>query len=642
MSWKSINFQGIAALDSPLVELLNQHLDERESQLAHKIISAIPLPISEPGAPHPIPIPKVHLKINEAIDAFTKLNYHSTENRAAISKSDFKSTVKQINYALNEHVTMIEGCVTELFKQLDQLGLDQWHMRLSNVVGTIKDTLIHKIEDLIWSIRRLENLLEKCRAATEPSTGFKALLLKSSNLWSSLTDRSLITRLQHSEEHLKSQYEKFIQRYRGFLNLQDQVDKHLNKLTDYYVLSSLDRETQMQFVKLYQLLKLWELNRTSKEMPSSDVVRALKSAFTIDKATTILREYYNALRHSLFDKSLYFKNHSIELQMPVNQSLMLDLIKSCEIESRLLESTIGHYREFLLIANSDPYVKSRIGFSKWLVGPEPHQTKPLLKLGHDAEYLGKLFQKLENSLTDIPTTYSRQDQLEREIDQDIYDLGHPLASYAISNQQAGKLIKKVEEVNELGSMDIRTIGYMGDVLAKMLRSDWRHNALFNFTEFHDVYDIHHHITKPAKNRQHITRINKFQRITKQILDWVQNHKSGARAHDIELDINDMKVYLQDFLAYIQRHLLDFNMTKDRAYALQVEISQELLECRYLFGNFFHHLKQYGSEGSFIRNQCLFVDGYLEAIEQRLYDLQHASWPETVHKNEPETPTEEDE
>ena len=89
--------------------------------------------------------------------------------------------------------------------------------------------------------------------------------------------------------------------------------------------------------------------------------------------------------------------------------------------------------------------------------------------------------------------------------------------------------------------------------------------------------------------------------------------------EIELDMNDMKTYLQDFLASVQR------AEKERAHNPFIDetvdkFKVQLLEYRYLFGQFFYLLMNKNSESQQLRNQFLFVDQYFETIENHLSHL----------------------
>lgn len=625
MDWKPIDFHGIIALDTPLIDLLHRYLDEKEEQLSSTILEAIPPPTVTLQPPVAATSAFGHLKLADAIETLVKRNYQNSQSPYPQPfHINWKNSIAKINAALWNYVETIEGCIAELFQQLEQTSIEQWHPRLSDVVSSIKEMLIHRTEDLIWGIKRLEHLLRKAQLASETHTSWH-FIKELSSLWTPLLDRSLTSNLKKSQEFLRTQHQKFAKRYKSYLKLQEQVDHSLEKFSEFHVLQSLETETQEQFKKLYQLVKLWELNHSAKSLPAKELIIALRNALSIDKATGLFKDYYTALNRSLFDKSLDFKVHSNELMDdPSNKLSMQEAISSCQNETRMLGATISHYREFQLSSDPDPYVRTRLGFSEWIVGPEPMQTKPLLQLGYDVESLNELYEQLSHSLRRGIEQRVEISDVDREIQQHVHEMGQPLATHRMMRSGAEKVLDKVQQLDELGSFEIDVIDYIGKVFSKLLRADWRYHVLHGIPLFHQLYATHQGLVKPVEDRHHNNRLTKFKKLLQQVHEWVKNNKTQMHFHDIELDMSDIKGYLQDFLGYVQRTSSDPSLSKEKALELHREIAQQLLEYRYLFGNFFYQLRQHETEGQFIRKQCLFVDQYFETIEAKLYELERAN------------------
>lgn len=632
MSWQPIDFQGIVSLDRPLVDILNHHLEDMESQLAHTLIEAIPPSIIK-NENSPLQIsPSALLRLSDAIEAFTRYSYQlDGQHHVHVNIDEWNHAVKSINKALWSYVETIDSCIIELFQQLELIGLEQWHVRLSSVVGAIKDLLVHRIDDLIWGIKRLETFLRKARFACENPNSLKSKFLKNLPVWNSVLDRSLIPHLEKNQDSLKTQYQKFIRRYQGFLSLQEETDKSLDKLTGYHILESLDQDVQVQFIKLYQLLKLLSLNKTEKALPSRDFVLAVRNAISVDKAISIFKEYYNALHENLFIKSLFIKQHH-DLTEEENKNLIQE-IQELLAETHLLGTTIAHYREFLLQADPDPYVRTRLGFSDWIVGPEPIQTKPLLNMGYDVESLNELYEKLCQSLEKNQSSVDLS-QIDQKIQYSLHEMSHPLASYRLMRGQAENVLEKLQQIDELCAKEGNVIDYFDQIFARLLRLDWKYQVLFGFPLFHQMFAIHQGLLNPIDDRHHQIRLTKFKKLLQQILEWVKSQKTQKHTHDLELDINDIKGYLQDFLGYIQRHLNAEDLTQDSAHQFRRVMLHELLEYRYLFGNFFYRLRQNETEGPLIRRQFLFVDQYFETIELKLDEVLNRSWPEQVEDQTP--------
>ena len=629
MTWKPIDFQGIVTLDRPLVEQLSRFLDEKESQLGWTINKSIPPIPGESIAPVLSPSPQATLKLSESIEAFgKKVRQISRNSKTLFSKDDWQKTVRIINAALWDYVEALEGTVTELFQQVEQVGFEQWHDELSKVVENIKELVLHHMEDLAWAIRRLESQLREfrwtCQRSRKTSRFFNQVFLG----WKPLLDKALLSNLKKSQKFLCFRYNNFVDRYGGYMSLKDKVDQSLQKFKGYNTFSALDSDTQEKFKKIYKLLKLWELNHNSKLLPERDPVRLLRNIISSEKAFPIFREYYQTLRRALFEKSRNFKKSPQEFFLHTQgKGMMEESIAITRAELHTLGATIAKYREFLLRTDPNPYIRTRWGFAEWITGPEPAQTKQLLNLGYEVEEIDSLFVSIRKALDKGPAPQDglRIGQLNKEIGAVIHEMGQPLTSRSLMRIRAERLLNLLQQLDELGSFSPLAVDYVGMILGKALRADWKYHVLHEISDFHKIYSIHQGIVGPIEDRHHLNRVHRFKRLTNQIEQWVKNNDTQRHAHEIELDMNDMKGYLQDFLAYVQRISKDSSMDLGKANQVINDISQELLEYRYLFGNFFNHLRYNDPEEKMIRNQFLFVDQYFESIENKIHDLRHTKW-----------------
>ena len=66
--------------------------------------------------------------------------------------------VEEINTAFWNYIEILEAPITELFQQIDQIGFEQWTIDLSDAATHIKDELTHRLDDVIWGMRRLKRL----------------------------------------------------------------------------------------------------------------------------------------------------------------------------------------------------------------------------------------------------------------------------------------------------------------------------------------------------------------------------------------------------------------------------------------------------------------------------------------------------
>jgi len=632
MSWQPIDFQGLVSLDTPVIDLLYQYLDEQESALGRAILDAIPPNMQTPILGYGS---NTVIRLSDAIEMFSKkCATHSIEQDNLATKDDWKPTAEKINKAMWNYVEALEGCVIELFQQLEQIGLEQWHSRLPQVLGTIKELLQHKIEDLIWAIKRLEDQLWRYRLNLQPKNNFQHWHTKLSSLWSSILDKDLTKNLEKTQAFLRTNYTKFLKRYGGYVKLQEEVEQSLEKFDNFPIINGLEKDNQKLFKKLYQLLKLWELNQTAKAVPNRELTLALRHALSIEKATLIFKEYYINLKKLLFGQSRTFKNQGERiLENSVAKVAMQENIEYGQHEIHMLAMTIFHYRDFLLKADPDPYVRSRLGFSESIVGPEPAQTKPLIELGYDIEKLGQLSAQLLEAIKKNDHIQLSISEIDAEITHALHEIGHPLATKRMIRQKAERIIENLMLLDQWTAFSWDIVDYVGSTLSKLIRIDWKYFVVFEFLNFHELYSIHQGLILPINDRSHNNRLQKFTKLLNHVQQWVVKHRTQSHFHDIELDMNDIKIYLQDFLAFVQRIASDTSIPPEKLNIVSQDIAQELLEYRYLFGNFFYQLRQHESEGQLIRRQFLFVDQYFESVDLKLHEMTN---------REPSTPPQETE
>ncbi len=622
MSWRSIDFQGIIDLDRKIVEQLEQFLQEKESRLAHQILNSVQSLPTE--TTFPVLPAGTQLKLSEAVEGFSRKvralapvhinNQKPSDNGALV--------IKEINAALWGFTELIEGCVVELFQQIRQVPIDRWHVSIAHVVQAIKDILIHQIEDLIWAIRRLEKPLKEYaqKIQLEPKRWFNWKLFGKTYL-----DSHLLLNLQQTEKFLKTHYEAFQNRYQEYMALSTKVEEHLDKMKSYPILALLDVPDQNLYVDVFRLLKMLDFNQHAQKEVAVETARAIKRLSSIDHVLYVFRVYYRELKDAFFNSSLEWKslNQDGENFQEALEKLKVK-VKEYQEELRQLMHTMSRYRTFLLKNDPNPYVRSRWGFTEWVVGPEPAKAKKLMNMIYSGEELDANFTQFEESLARDPLTQQRFEyQAHQEIDRLLHEMGQPLISRAMMRNRVEHFLEQLKACDEIGSPHMSTIYYVEDVLSKAMREDWKYHVLHEFPLFHRIYRLHQGLAEYFEDPVHAFRLDRFRLLFEQIEEWVEKEDIYAHVHEIELDINDMKTYLQDFLASVQRAV------KEKSHDPFLDetthkFRQQLLEYRYIFGQFFLKIMDKSQEGLQLRNQFLFVDQYFESVENLLNDLK-ASW-----------------
>lgn len=621
MSWRSIDFRGLSDLDQKIVDQLEQYLYQKETRLAHQILNSIqPTPL-EAFSPL-LPLGGGHLKLSEAVEGFSKkVRLFVQGGVDDIPKDSDLRVVKELNEALWEFTEVLEGCVVELFQQIKQVSVDRWHLSISRAVHAIKDMLIHYIEDVIWAIRRLEKPLRDYCSKVQQKSG---ILQRWSSYWRSYIDSTLLKNLNQSEAFLKKQYEAFDKRYLDYMHISVKVEDALQKMKGYPVLALLDVPEQNLYVDVFRLLKALDMNRKPKGTLAQETIRSLKHLASIDSVFKVLRVYLRELKDAFFNSSLELKGLDKD---PVIFKESLEKLKGkvrdYHHELQQLIATMGHYRTFLLKTDPNPYVRARWGFSEWVVGPEPVKAKKVLNLIYSAEELSGGYGRFLASLDrDLIAQQRHENQVHQEIEKLLHEMGQPLISRFMMRSRAERLLEQLRECDEIGSAHFDTIYYIEEVLSKAMREDWKYHVLHEFPAFHELYRQHQGLSDYIEDPAHAFRMDRFRLLFDQIEEWVSKGDIYAHVHEIELDVNDMKTYLQDFLATAQRAVKEKSSDPFLDETIQ-KFKQELLEYRYLFGQFFFVLLAKDGNGQ-LRNQFLFVDQYFESIENLLFDLK-ATW-----------------
>ena len=614
MTWKGIDFQGIVSLDQGLIDELRLFLMEKESQLGKTLLAVVEAapPASQPNLYLPPVITSQPLLESAEIFAKSIRNFATNKQR---SKESWKVVTSLINEALWDYVEILEGCIIELFQQLKHVGFEEWRPDLVVVVETVNEILLQKIRELYRVIYLLKSSLKEYRNLCHGWNFF--------SFWS-LIDRSLYSSLKKCERTLIYEKEKFLSKYHAFIEINQQADESLKKFSHFVLLNKLDEGVQRDVRRIYKLLKIWKLNQKSKVLSEREPIRVMRSGFSIDKATELFRVYYRILKTTLFERSKILKMGPRALfEEEGSKKLVLDTVNGYRTEVHALKTAVGQFREYFLASHPDPYIRTRWGFPEWIVGPEPHQAKELQDLVYKLEALDKLYSEISLS---IHRGVNPRDNLQlskqyRECLRLLHEMGQPLTSRTVMKSRSEKVLSLLHEMNELGSFNPEVIDYAGKILSRAMRADWQYHVLFEFSQFHQLYQIHRGLLGALDSRMHLNRLEKFKKIIKKLQEWVRNRDISKHVHEIEMEMSDLSLYLQEFLATVQRELQNAAQKPELLRKITLEIRGQLLEYRYLFGNFFHFLHLNEPEGKTIRNQFLFVDQYFETVENLLHDSQ---------------------
>lgn len=603
MEKNAIDYYGITTLDSRVVDLLNHFLRERESHLASQILQVLPYSVEHSD----------ELKLTDALDGFTKqVRALAKMHGSGVPAKESSGVITELNVALWEYTEILEGCAVELFQQVKQINVSQWNGVLLDVVQAIKKSLIHHIDELSWLIKRLDQqLLEYSRAVGDPKRSRWAAWFRTPS--DSALDPNLQKHLFQVHKLLKQEYDSFYSHFQKLKELNREADATLVRYSRFGVLPLLEDIEQAYYQDIVKLLHYWKFNAdTDDELGITRTLRSIASVQFIKKA---YKNYYEHLKTALFRSSIQLKEVgkvSDEAFATLITNAIKERVEKDREELHEFVKTMNLHREFLLKTDPNPYVGSRWGFTERPVAPEPQKTKSILELIYNAEELDRWYGQFLDSLGD---DYEEADlpALLADITKILHEMSQPLISRAMMRRSAGRLLDKMNACNELGSSSIDLIDEIETILNKGQRLDWKYHVLHESPLFHEIYQIHKGLRREAEDIKHCVRSEKFQQLCQRIQGRLANEDLMSHAHEIELDMNDIKIYLQDFFATVQRVIREKHA--DPQFGEMVSgLKHQLLDYRYLFGDFFLNLMNQQSEGNLLRNQFLFVDQYFESIE----------------------------
>lgn len=610
-------FRGIVNLDLHTARQLSQYLIEKESELSFKIMDTIGHIVE--NAPEPI-APQLKdspLKIGGAVLLFgKKIRTLATNSEFKTPKGMSQVIASQINQQCWSYLEILENCITELFIQMKMLDVTKWNEDMLEAAYSIKMTLMHHLEDLEWTLKRLNAQIGQLKSAE----GFPSFFNTLKNLFpfiSSNIDSSLIKNLKKSRKYLSFNYLKFHDNFISYQTLNKKVKKNLLRFIDYQALNNLDSESKEAFTRLYELLKMWEINQKSKVIPSGDLSNPLRNLNDPKRVSHIFEEYHYELLKEIYVRSRFLKSNS--------EDILTDDSVRCEVgdslfstlkEIHVLAATTRNYRDFLLKTDPNPYIRCRFGFGEWTVGKEPPLTKNMLLLNYEIEETNKYAEQLIHS---VKTTTSLNDKSQYEqtlqkVKQLLHEMSQPLIGETTMRSLAEKILEELKSVNELETFNMEVVDFVGLTLSKILKADWKYHVLFDMKDFEKIYSIHVGIVKgDHEDRVHLNRLNEFRILCKEVKDLVKTKSFYKGLQEIELNLNDIKSSLQDFLGSVQRVIQDKSTTGEMIKDIQFQ----LLEYRYFFGTYFHELGALGSDKQLIRNKFLFVDQYLDVVDSLL-------------------------
>lgn len=575
------------------LEQFRAYLDQQEAKLADALLLAA---LPAPGAILHLH-GSGHVRLAQGVQILTTRIRELKE--ADTSSEEWKFAVKGTNHSLGEYVEVLQEAVKELLHQLKQMGLFSWNQDFYEIVAGFKELLSHRIEDLMWVFRRLEELFMAYRATCHKRKNTWVLFGKILRRFTTILDNKLLVKLRDADVLLNTEFKKFKSKFDAFTDFSEKEMEQETLVSRYACLIDLPPDRQSAYLKLYRMLKIWDQNEKGEAvLNQAEIAECIVNLAKAGLITSYFKDYLRVIRQRIFLLSRgWQESYDMALLIPARQ---------LKEELSSLRQVVSTYREVLL--RRDP-IKNRW----WFMGQSEHRkTRDLLQLAYEIEMVQKwvhlLLERIEKGK--VEDHYFRRHALKREMDNLLHEMGQPLSSRGMLQLKAEGLIDLLAKADELGGSMGNVHEMLTDFFLKALRYDSKYQVLHDYPHFEELYAIHKGFMPTLQDSNHDKRMKLFQHVVHHVEYWVKEHAVQEHVNELEFDEVAVQEVLQQLLAAIQRKEPPQNNDWESYY-------QMLLEYRYLFSCFFHRLRNFEAEGKPIRLQFYFLDQYLDTIEKQL-------------------------
>ena len=487
--------------------------------------------------------------------------------RRIVQKGVWEGVIDTLNVCLWDYLSVLEGGAAELFQCVDRLLLCDWTEDHFEAILGLTETLKGHQRRLKHTIDRLEDLLWEYRWIADPEAPSNWLVRKLVRASQCLLDTDLGRNLHKSQRFLQSRYATFADRYIEYARLNRGAEEALEKIREFCIFQSLDRRAQESYLFIYRLLRIWEQDIQGKSLLLEDLGRAMKCGQSPESVLAYLQIYYRFLQDDLFSTS-------IQIKQGMNIAQSVERMRAAQREHHQLERFVARFREFLLRTDPNPYVRSRWGFSEWVMGPEPEVSKKLRRLEFDLEAFDKIYELFFGAL-------SRNREADQtalvEIKRILHQMAQPMATRHAMQGYAENLVASLRDLDELGSARMEIIDEADEVLLMAMEGDWRYVTLWGLNDFHEIVKIHRQLLERSRPTVAMGIPGSLDNQMQQIVRWA--HQGHLSKHLAELD-----ALVMDWQEYLTSKSRD-----DRHF-----------EARYQLGRFFYDLQYFGSEGQLVR------------------------------------------
>lgn len=242
---ESINFE--------MLESFRDFLDKQEAKLADALLFAT-IPAISSATETPLHLHgSGHFRLSQAMQVMASRirNLHEGEN----TKKEWRIAVETIEKAFWDYIEILEDAVEQLVQHMYS-DVSMWSIDFYDAITGFKELLAHRIEDLTWVHRRVEELLFAYRLICNHQKNIWMIFGKILNRFMRALDKSLLTHLSRAEEKLNEKYKIFDLNYLSIKALIPEIQENETKFAQFPGFITLTQQQRNLLVRLYRLISL--------------------------------------------------------------------------------------------------------------------------------------------------------------------------------------------------------------------------------------------------------------------------------------------------------------------------------------------------------------------------------------------------
>lgn len=579
-------------LESGLLGQFRQVLDQSEARFAADLVRSMgiwPAHLRGTG----------HFQLTQAMQLLASQIGHLKEEQAV--HQDWREVIASINHAFWEHVDLLAAAGNEMIGQLQQTSLENWNEEFHAIVLKFKELLTHRLEDMVWAFRRLEELLLGYRAVCQEHKNWWLVVGKFWGKFASILDRGILHTLFRVDEELLIHVKEFTAQWTALQRYQQLVRTEHNALQVNPIVRLLSLEDRRLFERLYEWLHIMQRNQSDPALPPKICLLTLER---LAKPGAI----YLLVKHSYQQAERLLVQYSHQWQADQKE----DIMSSAAILKEGIEHVIQMVRLYLQsIGEQESGLKSTLLRRWW--GGKPSKGRLAIQFNRSLKELEKLAGWTQEFIEAVhrgmdPVIEEKHIQWVQQMRELFHQIDQPFSSRTRQQVWAEQFVELVEQANELCCPLKNIHKELTQAYLQALKIDSPYQTLEEQGRFHELFQLHRAFLPPLVQGPHQARMRQFHAILKRVRYRAQRRLLSNHLQELEHDVAMVQEELQRLLAAIQRGEGGENGGPEAIFTM-------LLDYRQLFASFFFAMRQLEGSGRLPSHHFFFVHQYFDAIQK---------------------------